>query len=159
MNTAVSRLRYFNPTSITGVGHNGCSPGGRTHQTSAWDVRERLPRKRLAHSRIRRIAFTGGRTFLQYFWDALFCNTSALSGFLERRGKAREEERFEAYSSDGDGILAGVETPRCGRVEGFSEQEMSSGLAKDCIRAVQLLYFSCLVFGLDKRQARYLVWR
>ena len=43
----------------------------------------------------------------------LFCNTSALGGFLERRGKAREEERFEACSSDGDGILAGMETPRC----------------------------------------------
>ena len=76
-------------------------------------MHERLRRKRLPHSRIRRI-----------------CNTSALGGFLERRGKAREEERFEACSSDGCGILLVMETPRCGRVEGFSEQEMSSGLAK-----------------------------
>ena len=68
--------------------------------------------------------------------DILFCNTSALSGFLERRGKAREEERFEACSSDGCGILFVMETPPCGQVEGFPEQEMSSGLAKDCIRAV-----------------------
>ena len=87
----------------------------------------------------------------------LFRNTSSLGGFLERRGKAREEERFEACSSDGCGILLVMETPRCGRVEGFSKQEMSSGLAKDCIRAVQLLYF--FVFGLDKQQAWYLVWR
>ena len=34
----------------------------------------------------------------------LFCNNSSLDGFLERRGKGREEELFESFSSNGDGI-------------------------------------------------------